>query len=97
MTQRVNCIIPGCRRGTTKLEDPEDDEIICGPHFRMIPAATRRRRRVIGAEMRRLEKIIPSDHDLTEANLRIVVRMLRMRNRNWRLCKRQAMRAAAGI
>lgn len=97
MTLRVNCIIPGCRRGTTKLEDPEADEIICGPHFRMIPAATRRRRRLIAAEMRRQEKLIPSDHDLSEANLRIVVRTLRMRARSWRLCVRQAMHAAAGI
>lgn len=97
MTERVNCCIPGCRRGTTKLEDPEDDEIICSTHFRMVPAATKRRRRVIAAEMRRLEKIIPADHDLTEANLRIVTRMLRMRNRSWRLIKSQALRAAAGI
>jgi hypothetical protein len=97
MSPRVNCVIPGCRRGTTRLEDPEDDEAICPPHWRMIPAATKRRRRLISAEIRRLEKIIPSDHDLSEASLRIVVRMLRMRDRNWRLIKAQATRAAAGI
>lgn len=97
MSPRINCCIPGCRRGTTKLENPEDDEIICGPHWRMVPAATKRRRRLIAAEMRRLEKIIPADHDLSEKNLRIVVRMLRMRERSWRLIKSQALRAAAGI
>lgn len=96
---RINCCIVGCRRGTSKFEPDEDgdDEIICGKCWRLVPAATKARRRRIGAEMRRLEKIIPADHDLTEASLRIVTRILRMRARNWRLIKAQAMRAAAGI
>lgn len=63
-----------------------------GPGGHESPALER-----FGAEMRRLEKIIPADHDLTGANLRIVTRILRMRARNWRLIKAQAMRAAAGI
>lgn len=42
----VNCLVPGCKRGSTRYP-PEADgcapEIICGPHWRTVPQAWRRR------------------------------------------------------
>lgn len=38
---RINCTIPGCRRGTTQFA-PET-EVICGKHWRAAPKALRDR------------------------------------------------------
>lgn len=43
---RVNCLVPGCKRGTTRMEPREDGtppEVICGKHWRTVPVAWRRR------------------------------------------------------
>lgn len=57
---RINCLVPECRRGTTRLEPYEDGvlpEWICGPHWRTVPQAWRKRlslyrRRYSAAEAR---------------------------------------------
>jgi len=57
---RVNCVIQGCHRGTTRCA-PNDDgsapEIICGNHFRKLPKSWRRKltlyRRAFDAAERR--------------------------------------------
>lgn len=63
---RVNCLVPGCKRGTTRLEpfpegfrslqhpDRTGLEWVCGPHWRRVPAYLRRRERRL---VRRWEKL----------------------------------------
>lgn len=95
MNARINCVIPGCRRGTTKF--PESDEIICYKHWRCLPVATKRRRRAIDKEIKRLDAILEKYPDFTPDERRQSARADRMLNLNWRLAKRQATFAAAGI
>lgn len=43
---RVNCLVAGCKRGTTRAaprSDGSPPEIICGPHWRTVPKEWRRR------------------------------------------------------
>lgn len=43
---RVNCLVPGCKRGTTRCApeaDGSEPEIICDPHWRTVPITWRKR------------------------------------------------------
>jgi hypothetical protein len=54
---RVSCCIPGCTRGTTRIEQPEgviwletgtaDPGWMCGPHWRRVPKLLKSRRRLL--------------------------------------------------
>lgn len=56
---RVNCSIPGCGRGTTRLRpgwDPDTNgpvEWICGRHWRLVPKEWKRRRRLLWKHLNR--------------------------------------------
>lgn len=41
---RINCLVPGCKRGTTRIapyQDGTSPEVICGKHWRTVPKAWR--------------------------------------------------------
>lgn len=38
---RINCIVPGCQRGSTRFAP--GSEVICGDHWRRVPIGWRRR------------------------------------------------------
>lgn len=43
---RVGCLVPGCGRGTTRIqpnEDGEQGEYVCGRHWPMVPKSLKRR------------------------------------------------------
>ena len=56
---RINCVIPGCKRGTTRCA-PRDDgalpQIICGKHWRTVPKAWRQVMSGYGRVFRRAER-----------------------------------------
>ncbi|MGE4302458.1 MAG: hypothetical protein AB7E24_00320 [Novosphingobium sp.] len=56
---RVNCLVSGCKRGTTRAA-PHDDgtpaEIICGKHWRTVPKAWRSRLSLYGRRYRAAER-----------------------------------------
>lgn len=56
---RVNCLVPGCKRGSTRFAPGEDGtapEIICGPHWRTVPIAWRRRQALFSRRYRLAER-----------------------------------------
>lgn len=65
---RIACCIEGCRRGTTTcaplpqgcsdLETGGTLEWICGPHWRRVPRALKRRRQVLRRQWVRRRKIV---------------------------------------
>lgn len=63
---RVPCIVPGCKRGTTRLQPLGEDQValehpdrpgnewICGPHWRRVPLYLKRRRTKLTKRWERL-------------------------------------------
>ncbi len=90
---RINCCVPGCRRGTRKWPD---GEIICGKCWRFVSRSTKRRKRMIAKLIRRLdERGFGKTTTITEALERR--RAYRMGALVWRRCKAEAIQGAAGI
>lgn len=56
MSDRIPCLVPGCRRTAPRKKFPDAVELICGKHFRMLPKAVRDRRRDLKRRARRLER-----------------------------------------
>lgn len=65
---RVNCLVEGCRRGTTRIEPYEEGAVgvetneprpswICGVHWRRVPRRLKRRRSFL---LRRWRKLNPT-------------------------------------
>ena len=56
---RVNCLVAGCKRGTTRYP-PHDDggvpEIICGKHWRTVPKSWRTAMSFVGRRCRAAER-----------------------------------------
>ena len=56
---RVNCIVDGCARGTTRIRPDADGaqgDWICADHWRTVPKAWRRRLSLFGRRARAAEK-----------------------------------------
>lgn len=55
---RVECLVPGCRRGTTRLENNGDGsvELICGRHWRTVPLSWRRRIALFKRHVKRADR-----------------------------------------
>lgn len=83
---RVPCLVPFCRRTADSLKVAPDLEWICGKHWRLVPAATKRAYRKI----RRL-----TNRAFTEG--RLTVAMMNLEGRRWDRCRVAAIEAAAGI
>ncbi len=85
MSTRLRCLVPGCNhtRGQRKGEPPirEDEEWICGDHWRLVP----RPMRAIKARAFRRAKRLYSPRAV-KAALRI-----------WRRCAREAIERAVGL
>jgi len=64
---RVNCLVPGCRRGTTTVP-PEDQrrgvQYLCGTHWRQVPRSLKNRM----AKYRRRARAAERRHDYETAN-----------------------------
>lgn len=57
---RINCLVPGCKRGTTTVPpnfDGSEPEIICDPHWRTVPLAWRKRLTLYRRKYSRAAKI----------------------------------------
>lgn len=80
---RVPCEVPGC--GRTFKTDFEDQRVICGKHYRAIPAWMRRR----STRLRRLYRKWP---DFPKAD-----RVGKLANRWWDRCRDRAIEIAMGI
>ena len=79
---RIPCCVPFCKRTASKERFPHADEIICGKHWR----AVGRRTKWLYRAVRRKLKRWPNDehyHDIS--------------SRNWQVCRREAIEAAAGL
>lgn len=96
------CEVPGCRRsrGQHKGEPPirEDEEWICGEHWKAVPSFLRRRKSRLARRYRRAFGDTPfwqfpagSPDRLASFKLD---KMLRM---SWAICKRAAIERAVGI
>lgn len=88
MSERIPCVVIGCKRTAPKEWAGEDTEIICGKHWRLVPASVRRRY----SRLRRLHR------KAVAANRPIVIEELeRMEHRLWGEIKSSAIEAAVGI
>jgi hypothetical protein len=87
MTDRIPCVVPFCRRTAPYDEDRAHQEIICGKHWRMIDRRWRRRHTFISRILTKLEP----------AEVKNPRKVLRVAEKIWAACKRQAIERAAGI
>lgn len=93
---RINCIVPGCRRGTRKF--PDSEEVICGVCWRFVRSATKRRKRFIERQWRAFEAIGEAhDWRISPADMRRGDKLLRTNALVWRRCKADAIQGAAGL
>ena len=85
---RIPCLVPFCRR-TAPIEKyaTDDVEIICHKHWVGIDRKWRKRYTMINRVLRTKE---PSDFKHPD-------NVIRIRNRVWRMCRRQAIERAGGI
>lgn len=81
MTERIQCVVPFCRRTTARFKPPT--EWICGEHWKLIPHA---QRRVWGRLRRQWRRFGPESGIGGERWYRV-----------WDRLKRSAIEAAGGI
>ncbi len=109
---RVNCLVPGCERGTTTLEPlpegsvwlehPEDraHRFICGGHWQQVPRYMKRRRSRLVREWRAIRR----HHGITtywelspgSAPRLRMVQLERLIPRAWALIERCVLRERGG-
>lgn len=93
---RIPCCVPGCRR--TFAPEEGSSEIMCGDHWRTVPAYRRRRHRALIARYRRLYGdtaywLFPAG----SPKLLGAVKLNNMCAQAWRLIKKAATERALGI
>ncbi len=95
---RVGCLVPGCKRGTTRIEplpdnrfwlhhDGRDPQYICGVHWARVPKALRRRDRMFIRAWRKLSEPwppIPGDQEQKARQVEMLIR------KSWERIKRVA-------
>ena len=95
---RIECSVPGCRRGTTTAEPGQ--EIMCGGHWRMIQkrlrALTRGRAKALEAFMFWWDHYDP-DAPVSPGYLRRAIRARDAYHRAWDRCVRAAAERSAGL
>lgn len=93
MTERVPCIIPGCRHTCRKLW--AGHEWLCGDHWRLVPRALRHRRQCVRAALRRRSEVL---RDMVSGQMVAkTARAHRLEVVIWARMKRLALERAAGI
>lgn len=93
---RINCIVPGCKRGTRRF--PDSDEVICGKCWRFVRPATKRRKRFIERAWRQFEAEGEAhDWRISPEAMRRGDKLLQANRLVWRRCKADAIQGAAGI
>jgi len=98
VTDRIPCCVPYCRRTASRAKFPHCSEIICGKHWRLAPAAWRRRRSRLARRYRRRFGDNPPWHYPAGSPDRIdAVRLRRLDNQLWERCKKAAIEAATGL
>lgn len=83
---RIPCVVPGCGR-TAKRED-RDREIICGPHYRLVPRWMRRR-------YRRLRRLMERAVSMNQPEL--IERIYPLCLTTWEKIKARSIEVAMGI
>ena len=98
MFARINCCVPGCRRGTRKFENADD--VICGKCWRFISKAAKADYRRTRAALEAMER----QGDAEDAACTVMPETLQKYHAAheafcevWSRCKSEAIEAAAGI
>lgn len=98
---RIACCVPFCRRTADASKFP-GQEIICGPHWRSIPAAIRARRTQLKARARRVERLLMRKGFRHKPGIVTKVDAMertfdRLWSRHWAELKAAAIESAAGV
>lgn len=98
MSERIPCCVPFCKRTASRDKFPNASEIICGKHWRMAPAAWRRRL----SRLRRTYRRRFGDNGpwFYAGGTRERIDAWRIKDldcRLWDRCKKAAIEAAGGL
>jgi hypothetical protein len=83
---RIPCLVPFCRRTGKRTSDAADEEIICGPHFRLADKSKRRRLSKLYRAWARAAELSKRKYLLTK-----------LWWRQWEAIKVQAIERAMGV
>ncbi len=102
MSDRIPCCVPYCRRTASRTKFVDSEEIICGPHWRAIPAPIRARRRQLQARARKVERLLMRRGFRHKPGLVTKVDGMqrafdRLWARHWEQLKAAAIETAAGV
>ena len=86
MTQRVPCLVPGCRRTYAPRSEEAGDEVICGKHYRLADKSLLTRNR-------KWRRVLARENAPTTRALRVHDLLMRV----WDRIKRQAIERAGGL
>lgn len=93
---RCSCLVPGCNH-TKRFERP-DIEWVCADHWRLVPPWLRRRKSRLFARYRRLFGDEPFWKFPPGSERRLAaVRMNRLLEAVWRICRRAAIERSMGL
>lgn len=96
MTDRISCCVPFCRR--TFKNDEGCTEVICGKHWRLAAPHLRRRKTKLFRLYRKRFGDTPFWEYPAGSPKRLeAVKIDRLCDRAWKICKKQAIERAAGI
>lgn len=95
---RVSCLVPGCKRGTTRIEplpddrfwlhhDGSDPEYICAVHWARVPKMLKRRDRMLVRAWRKVAEPWPPAPGRRERKAMQAERLIRL---SWKKIKRVA-------
>lgn len=91
---RIKCLVPFCRR----TRKPDCTEWICGVHWKMVSAVSRRRKsKVFRCYRRRFGNYAFWKFPAGSPQRIEAVRLDRLCSKVWDRCKRQAIERAVGI
>jgi len=95
---RIPCIVPFCRRTADAAKMAPATEIICGKHWRTVPAETKARYRQVRRRAKKLWRALYLDKKIQKPGREALCeRAYDECDRVWERIKREAIEIAAGI
>ena len=85
MTDRIACLVPGCRCTAPADKFPEGFEIICPKHWKLVPSALKRRYNQLRARRRKIQRLAQKvGGDLVqERTQHALITLEYLQGRNW--------------
>ncbi|WP_421849832.1 hypothetical protein [Oricola sp.] len=85
MTDRITCLVPGCRRTVPADQYPEGYEIVCRDHWRLVPSSLRHRYHQLRRRRRKIQRLAQKvGADLVqERTQHALITLEQLQMRNW--------------